>query len=261
MNEGFLSLRKLIDLEMHKFIKVDGLEAGDTLVIEDDISHYEHLREKKYCNYCNDVETFEFEEKNQSFGSYGSNTFASLSNYNNQIVERCTNCNSKYRYYFRIESQKVIKVGEHPSSLKKVNIKKKYKRFQPQNKLDSLRKAIVLHEFGYHKASMVYLRTCYEYLVDLLLDEKNLSEKKTEKMNVKVRLINEYYPEEFRTDKIYSILSEDVHDYTNIDDENLYIRFNLIYEIMILIYEEIIEKEEMKTKTLELQTLLHSIDY
>jgi hypothetical protein len=142
-------------------------------------------------------------------------------------------------YVFLVQADGIIKIGQYPSDrdLLDNNISKTIRKLIKDKETyklcsDYLNKSMILNSEGFGIASVLYLRRVFEYVVNSTLDyDTTLYIPMDEKIKN-----SEYLPKQFKENKkVYSILSDGVH---NLSDEECSNIFKVIYSGMIILLEE-----------------------
>lgn len=155
-------------------------------------------------------------------------------------------------FFVASNSEYFFKVGQFPSlaDLSLGEIGKKYARHMDRDDMQEFKKAIGLAAHGVGAGSFVYLRRIFEKLIDeaYQANQKNLNiladDFQKQRMDEKVETLKQYLPSQLvGMKRIYSILSDGVHNLT--EDECL-----ALFPALKLSIELIIEQKiEVDTKT------------
>ena len=157
------------------------------------------------------------------------------------------------KFYFRINSLKISKVGQYPS-LADLHLQDiaKYRKILEEKEYSEFAKAVGLHAHGIGIGSFVYMRRIFENLIETAhqktsdISDWNDEVFQKSRMHEKISLLKEYLPETLvKNANIYSILSKGIHDLT--EDECLE-HFSTIRLGIELILDEEIEKREREKK-------------
>lgn len=253
-------------------IEINTIQTFKKININDSFDLLKNVRQfDNYCDKCKNSSTFKIDEnanllelRNEIELLEGSPMIMGDNSYqlkwfkvnNNKIIQfkfDCARDNShNIIYAFLVTLEGLIKIGQYPSDrdLIDTNISKHIRKLikdkaESKSINDYLKKSIVLHSEGFGIASVLYLRRVFEQVVNSTLDY-NTNEYRP--MEDKIR-DSKYLPKEIKENKkIYSILSNGVH---NLSDEECSNIFILLYDGMIILLEEYfyqLEKNERLKK-------------
>ena len=160
-----------------------------------------------------------------------------------------SHCGYEMNVCFRIEYDKVIKIGQYPSRAD-IDFSSLDKAFGELSKAQrkELGTAIGLFSHGIGIGSFVYLRRIFEGLIDeaheKAIKESDLKDEEYIKlrMNEKIIRLKEYLPSRLvRTANLYGILSQGIHELT---EEECKEKFPLVKQAIQYILSEQLEERE-----------------
>ena len=174
-----------------------------------------------------------------------------------KIKLRCVRKPDDILYFFvGVTGEHFFKVGQYPSlaDLSLGEIGKKYAKHMDREDMQEFKKAIGLAAHGVGAGSFVYLRRIFEKLIDETYqanhDELEATEEEflKQRMDDKVETLKKYLPPQLVSmKKIYSILSDGVHNLSEVDCLALFPALKLSIE---LILEQKIEEDAKKQRDL-----------
>ena len=193
--------------------------------------------------------------------------FKDLVNYNKLacIVAHCSR-ETKHEFFvfFTMDENSITKVGQYPNVNKfKYSNLSKYEELLGEYHIE-LKTALTLHSSGVGVGSFVYLRRVFEKIMfdnykenssnlDIPEDDFN-----TAHFTEKIEFLKDYLPKFMVDNKtIYSILSKGVHE---LDEQECIDYFDTLFDSIILILDEIIDKKEKEKKQRELSNNITRIN-
>ncbi|GAB6107715.1 hypothetical protein [Fusibacter bizertensis] len=162
----------------------------------------------------------------------------------------------KQEYYFAIEDESLVKVGQFPSSADlDLPQASKYRSILGKQYYDELKRAIGLYSHGVGIGSFVYLRRIIEKLVYDAFSEAEAAGKLTKAefeyqedgkhrngIEVKIKLLKGILPDLITENpKIYGIVSKGIHE---LSEEICSEYFSVLKNGIIMILDAIVEKKE-----------------
>jgi len=209
-----------------------------------------------HCFYCNKPSTFlRSAGKLSEFDALrwlkkGTRAFAHL-----QIC--CTrDKNHVMDFFFKIEEQKIYKIGQHPSLADIANDESRiYREVLKPPDSGELHRAIGLAAHGVGVGSFVYLRRVFERLITRRFEEFkaeegwNNADFPGKRMDEKIELLERHLPNFLvRNKKIYKILSMGIHE---LEEKECLQAFEMLkHSIFFIIDEDKHKKEELERRRL-----------
>ncbi len=177
----------------------------------------------------------------------------------------------KHEYFFAIEDDILIKVGQYPSSAD-IDLPQasKYRSVLGNHYYDELKRAIGLNSHGVGIGSFVYLRRIIEKLIyDAFLEaeatgaltkeqfEYQDGEQYRNGMEAKIKLLKGILPDLITEyPKIYGIVSKGIHE---LSEELCLEYFSVLKDGIIMILDAIVEKKEKEKAAAEYKKSLGAI--
>lgn len=168
-------------------------------------------------------------------------------------------------FFFRIENDDLIKIGQHPSIADlSIASTKQYRKFLGDARYKELTKAIGLKSHGIGVGAFVYLRRIFESLIEEAHEEKKTQsswdekEFQNAKMDQKIALLKESLPPFLVENKIlYSILSKGIH---SLNEEECLEHFDIVLLGIELILDEKIAYQERNEKIAKARQSIQQIN-
>lgn len=201
----------------------------------------------------NETSVFDFEEKVKDFPKIGLIT----------VELECTrhrsdaifgSCNNKFLVCFRRKTDKLIKIGQHPSKadLDFATLDSAFDELH-ENYRTELGTAIGLYSHGVGIGSFVYLRRIFEHLIEDAHQEAQAADGwdddkfKESRIKEKIELLTKFLPSRLvRSANLYGILSKGIHELSEQECKN---KFPLVRQAIQLILKERHENKEYETIT------------
>jgi hypothetical protein len=160
-----------------------------------------------------------------------------------QKVSTCTREGHSFRFFFTINSNQLIKIGQYPSLADIALVDTVgLRNVLTTEQLKELNKAIGLAAHGVGVGSYVYLRRIFETLIEeahqLAKTDKGWEEDAytTSRMNEKIKLLAHHLPEFIvKNPKMYGLLSKGLHELT---EEECLKNFEALKNAIFAIAEE-----------------------
>lgn len=166
--------------------------------------------------------------------------------------------------HFNKDEDFIEKVGQYPS-IADIHIAqiKQYSRVLSKQYMKDFTRAIGLAANGVGTGSFVYLRRIFEHLVNELSKEAiaegniNAQEYATAKMENKLKLLENYLPEELKDNKsLYGVLSKGIHE---LPEEDCLKYFTIVRQIIEFILDEFEYARQKEEKKKEVRNKLAAI--
>jgi hypothetical protein len=188
---------------------------------------------------------------------------------NRKYFERIFQCSRKDEhyivFYFIVEENKIIKVGQYPSVADlTLGTIKKYNKVLTKEKFKELSKAIGLSAHGIGIGSFVYLRRIFEDLIEeahiKAMQLSGWDEERYNKGRVdeKISMVQQYLPDFLVKNRlIYGILSKGIHE---LNEEECIGMFPIVKTGIELILDEKLAEREQQKKIKEAEAALQKIN-
>lgn len=226
----------------YKYDRSDAEEINKIYDIETD-----QMKIDFHCLKCNQERIFKSDDEGRQI------TFGSKWSFSKRFV--CLYCEEEYiEFYFRIEDDYLMKVGQFPSlaDLTREDTKK-YKNILNRDDYSDLNRAIGLHSHGVGAGSLIYLRRVFENLVKKAYDESVEEDKWNKGLNFyripmedKIKNLEGYLPKfVLENHYIYGILSKGIHE---LSEQECRDYFDILRESIFIILDEEIKRVEEKKR-------------
>jgi hypothetical protein len=217
--------------------------------VQDDDGRRVKTKIDGYCQFCKRDSTFTVNSINIAAESTWTNIKTRYAF--EQMTISCARSESHdIRYFLRIRSMTIIKVGQYPS-LADIAIdenRQKYRSVLRGENWSELYKAIGLAAHGEGIGSFVYLRRVFERLINSRFDEFKQEEGWSDadftqlRMDEKVAFLKDHLPSYLvETRKIYSVFSQGVHE---LDNETCLQFFDIGKRSIIIVLEDDLKKQQ-----------------
>ncbi len=204
-----------------------------------------------HCLMCRKASTFSARLQNSLSFNGGRDELRAAEGFKSIKIRCARDSDHSVIFWFYLEQDAVIKVGQYPSLADIANDEAKtYHSVLNKEDASELHKAIGLAAHGVGIGSFVYLRRVFERLVHMRFSEFRETEGWDEKdfsrlrMDEKVEFIQGHIPEFlYENRKMYSILSRGIHELS--EDECLKAFEPLKLSIKIILEEDKKKQEEL----------------
>lgn len=184
------------------------------------------------------------------------------------ILEYTAECildGTLYKFIVKFDNDFIVKIAQYPEALVLNSLKNnRYVKILGKEKDNELKLANMLYTKNLGIGSMTYLRRIYEHIVNeahqnYIKDYGKKAYEERDKMSFKIEKLGEQYlPQIMVThSSIYGIISKGIHE---LSEDDCISNFQVLFDGIILMLEEKIEKEEEEKRKKENSKELNEIN-